>query len=174
MLKRRIKKVKKRIVFLLGLLILFVFGLWKINKNYYPIWNSNNINVTADSPITTEKVKIELGFSANSKFRENDTDLFKMREKYTTLYDDGQKEIMINDNGENDFLITYDNKYYFSFRQFKSKWKHQHDYNFHFYQKDNQIFVKTEIIGQDALKFNSPMIDISLAGKYKGNEPLLE
>ncbi len=167
--------MKKRITLILGLLT-FVFvgrGIWKINKNHYALWDSNSINVTADTPLSSEKVTIEFGIGVNTINRKTDEDLFKQREKYRILYNNGRrKENMLNDYGENDFLITYDNKYYFSFRQFKFNRNHQHDYNFHFFLKGNKLFVQVDIKGRDAMKFERAMLDIGLADKYRCNLPI--
>lgn len=172
--KKTDRKVKRRILIISGLLILVIggLGLWKFNKDFLLLWDSNSINVTADSPLTADKVKIEFGISVNTINRSTDSDLFDSREKYIVLYEGKTKDNMINDYGENDFLITYDNKYYFSFRQFKFNRRHQHDYNFHFFQADNKIFIRADIKGQDAMKFERPMLDISLANKYRCNVPV--
>ena len=166
------KRRNKIIIFGLLLLIAGGLGLWKFNKDFLLLWNSNSIKVTTDTPLTQDKVKIEFGISVNTINRATDTDLFQKREKYTVLYDGEVKENMFNDYGENDFLITYDNKYYFSFRQFKFNRRHQHDYNFHFYKKDNKIFICADLKGQDAMKFERPMLDISLADKHRCNVPV--
>ena len=168
------RKVKRRILIITGLFILILggLGLRKINKDYYAIWDNNSINVTVDVPLTSDKVKIEFGISVNTINRSTDADLFSRREKYTVLFDGKAKDIMINEYGENDFLITYDNKYYFSFRQFKFNRSHQHDYNFCFFQKDNKVFIRADIKGQDAMKFERQMLDISLADKYRCNVPV--
>lgn len=166
--------MKRRILIISGFLILILGGLgfWKINKDYHAIWNNNSISVTADKPLTPDKVKIEFGISVNTISRSTDEDLFSRREKYSVLFDGKTQDNMINEYGENDFLITYDNKYYFSFRQFKFNRNHQHDYNFHFSKKGNKIFIRADIKGQDAMKFERPMLDISLAGKYRCNVPI--
>ena len=151
------------------ILLLGGLGLWKLNKDFLLLWSSNTISVTADQPLTTDKVKIEFGVSVNSINRPTDTDLFEHREKYNVLFDGRQRDNMVNEYGENDFLITYDNKYYLSFRQFKFNRRHQHDYNFHFSQQDNKVFMTVDIQGEDAMKFERPLLDISLADKYRCN-----
>ncbi len=168
------RKVNRRTLIASTVLILIIggLGLWKINNDYFAIWNNNSINVTAENPLTSDKVKIEFGISVNTINRLTDEDLFSRREKYTVLFDGITKENMINDYGENDFLITYDNKYYFSFRQFKLNRNHQHDYNFYFFQKNNKIFVRTDINGKDGMKFERPMLDIKSAKKYRCNVPV--
>ena len=153
-------------------LVLGGLGLRKMNKDFLLLWNCNSIRVTADKPLSTDKVKIEFGIGVNSFDRKNDSNLFVKNEKYNVLFDGELKNKMINEYGENDFLITYDNKYYFSFRQFKFNRRHQHDYNFHFYQKEKKIFVQVEIEGEDAMEFERPMLEISLASKYRCNVPV--
>lgn len=150
------------------------FGLSKLNNNFLLLWNKNNISVTTDSPIDIEKVKVEFGSSVNTISRRNDLDLFKKRSKYTILYDGEVKAPLINKYGENDFLITYDNKYYFSFRQFKFNRRNQHDYNFHLSKRKSKIYVRVEINGQDAMKFERPMVEIDNAEKYLRNSPLTD
>lgn len=53
----------RRRIFIVSLSVLVtvvgVVGLYKFNKSYFPIWNSNNINVRVDEPLEHEKVKIE-------------------------------------------------------------------------------------------------------------------
>ena len=85
-----------------------------------------------------DKIKIEFGNSVINISRGTDTDLFVNRERYTVLYDGRVKGKIINDYGENDFLVTYDNKYYLSFRQFKFNANHQHDYYFRFFQNNSK------------------------------------
>ncbi|GAA5021969.1 hypothetical protein GCM10011506_01850 [Marivirga lumbricoides] len=164
--------MKRKILLIAEFLVLILGGLslWKINKDYYVIWDNNNIiNVTVDDPLTADKVKSEFGISVNSINRSTDEDLFNKREKYTVLFDGDPQDNMINDYGENDFLITYGNEYYFSFRQFKFNRNHQHEYNFHFSKRDDRIFIRADIKGQDAMKFERPMIDIDLTDKYRCN-----
>ena len=166
--------MKRNILIIAGFLILILGGLvvWKINKDYYAIWDNNSINVTTDAHLNLDKVKIEFGISVNTISRATDEDLFSRREKYIVLFDGIPQDNMINDYGENDFLITYDNQYYFSFRQFKFNRNHQHDYNFHLFQKDNKLFIRADIKGKDAMKFERPMLEINLADKYRCNVPV--
>jgi hypothetical protein len=167
-------KMKSRILIILGLLVFVVCGLgfWKLSKDFLLLWNMNSIKVTAENPLTVDKAKILFGVSVNTINRPTDIDLFSNLEKYTVLYDGKKKDNMINDYGENDFLITYDNKYYFSFRQFKLNRRHQHNYKFHFFEKNDRIFIKVNIEGQDAMKFERPMLEIIQADKYRCNVPV--
>ena len=99
--------------------------------------------------------------SANS-YNRSDIGTIPNREKYSVLAFDGEvKNEIPNEYGENDFLITYDNKYYLTFRHFKTNWKHQHDYNFRFYSKDNKIFLQADIKGIDDETFDKPMLDLN-------------
>lgn len=166
--------MKTRILLISGILliIIFILGIIKLNNDFLLLWNSNKINVETESPLTKDKVKIEFGISVNTINRSTDADLFKNREKYRVLYDGADKNEMINDYGENDFLITYDNKYYFSFRQYKFNYRHQHEYNFHFFQKENKVFIRADIKGKDAMKFERSMLEIDLIDKYRCNTPV--
>lgn len=79
---------------------------------------------------------------------------------------------MTNGYGENDFLVTYDDTYYLSFRQFKSNRRHQHDYNFHFFEEGDKIILQVSIEGQDAMTFERSMLEISPADQYRCNVPI--
>ncbi len=150
---------------------LICVGVWFLNKNIYPLWNANTFNITAEQPIDKEKIKIYFGISVNSINRENDLDLFTNMGKYTILYDGIKKGKMINDYGENDFFITYDNSYYFSFRQFKTYWRAQHTYNINVKEQEGIPFLQVEIKGHTPMKFSRPMIAIKDADKYRCNIP---
>jgi hypothetical protein len=149
----------KYLILLLALGALCVIGLFNLNKDILLLWGANTIHVTADQPLNKEKVKIEFGISVNTI----------NREKYSVLFDGKDKEEMINDYGENDFLITYNNEYYLSFRQFKLNRRKQHDYYFHFFEKRDSVFVLVDIKGSYALSFERPMIKIAQAHEYRCN-----
>lgn len=136
------------------------------------LWNTNKVNVETESPLTSEKVKIEFGISVNTISRANDTELFSNREKYTTIYDGKKLNEIINEYGENDFLITYDNEFYYSFRQFKLNRRHQHSYNFRFLKQANDIVLKVEISGKDGMTFKRKMLKIKEAEKHICNTPI--
>lgn len=156
-------------VILVAIAILGYFLLQKINANYYALWNANSLNVTATQPLSTDKVKIEFGMNANTINRSSDLDLFMNREKYRILFEGKNKETLLNEYGENDFLVTYDNKYYFSFRYFKFYRHLQHQYLFHFYQKDSAVFLKVDIVGSDPMRFERAMNLISDAQLLRCN-----
>ncbi|HPI19083.1 MAG TPA: hypothetical protein PKY56_01815 [Candidatus Kapabacteria bacterium] len=159
-----------KIIIAILIVLLWGLGLCEINKNFLFLWNSNSINVTVDKPLIVGKVKVEFGMSFfNSINHSNDIDLFKNRKQYTLLFDGKKQNSIINEYGENDFLISYDNRYYFAFRQFKCNWRHQHDYNFHIYQKKNKLYIQADIKGNDAMKFEKPMLEVSNEDKYRSN-----
>lgn len=133
------------------------------------LWNTNEVNVVTESPLTSEKVKIEFGISVNSISRANDRVLFSNRERYTTIYDGKKLNEIINEYGENDFLITYDNEFYYSFRQFKLNRMHQHLYDFRISKQVNDIVLRVEIKGKDGMKFERKMLKIKEAEKYVCN-----
>lgn len=136
------------------------------------LWNTNKVNVETESPLTSEKVKIEFGISVNTISRPNDTELFSDREKYTTIYNGKKLNEIINEYGENDFLITYDNEFYYSFRQFKFNRRHQHSYDFRLLKQANDIVLRLEISGKDGMTFERKMLKIKEAEKYVCNTPI--
>src|SRR5688500_16640062 len=140
----------KRIFVIAGLFILTItaVGLWWLSKEgLIRIVNGNKVAVTTNNTLSTDKVKIEFGVSVNSINRQNDLELFDNPKKYTVLFDGGNKNRPKTEFGENDFLITYDNAYYLSFRQFietdfKSEFPPDHKYYFTFFTKDNKPNVR--------------------------------
>ena len=111
----------KKIMLFLFTVILCLTGLYSCNKNFLLFWNANNIYVSTRNNIDKDKVKIEFGVSVNTINRETDAELFADRDKYSVLFEGNLKNKMVNGYGENDFLITYDERCYLSFRQFKTK-----------------------------------------------------
>ncbi|QJU26473.1 hypothetical protein [Escherichia coli] len=150
----------KKVMLLLLTVILCLTGLYSCNKNFLLLWDANNIYVSTKNNIDKDKVKIEFGISVNTINRETDAELFADRDKYTVLFDGSLKSKMINEYGENDFLITYDDRCYLSFRQFKTNRRHQHDYYFYFFNKDGNVFVTVEIKGENPLKFTRSLNDM--------------
>lgn len=107
-----LKKLNKKTLIIIGILVIGVLGFLKLNNDFLMLWNTNEVNVETETPLTSEKVKIEFGMSVNNINRPNDTELFSEREKYTTIYNGKKMNEIINEYGENDFLITYDNEFY--------------------------------------------------------------
>lgn len=142
-------------------MVVFSGLLFLIFNHHLLLWNLNAIRVSADKPLTQDKVKIEYGMSANS-YNRSDLGSVPNRDKYSVLVFDGEvKNEIPNEYGENDFLITYDEKYYLTFRHFKTNWKHQHDYNFHFYFKNDKLFVRANIKGVDDEIFDRPLLELN-------------
>lgn len=164
---------KKARILLLILSILVVsvwIGLVYVNNNYYPIWNGNNIRVWTGKSYNPDKVKIEFGVSATSINRKNDQELFEHRDAYKVVYENGEEQAaIINDYGENDFLLTYDNKYYLTFRHFKLNWKAQHNYSFGIYWDKRELYASVKIAGDYAMQFKHRMIPIDSASFYYCN-----
>lgn len=168
-------ELKKRTITLsltTAFVVVGLLGLFKLNKDFLLLWNANSVFVTTEDSLTEEKVKIEFGVSVNTINRKNDLDLFSNRSKYIVLYDGEVTEPMFNEYGENDFLLTYDDQCYLSFRQFKFNRRHQHNYHFHFYEKGDTVFAQVDISGQDAMKFERPMIEIGKADEFVCNTPI--
>jgi len=163
-------KVMKSILILTTIILISGYGLWKSNRDFLLLWNSNTINITAENPLKNDKVKIEYGF--NSINRKSDSEMFIDRKSKTILYDGERKTKLENKYGENDFLIIYDNKYYLSFRQFKFNRRHQHSYNFHLTNRNNKMILQADINGQDGMKFEREMIEIKKADRYLCNVPI--
>ena len=172
--------MKKKILIIVGLILLtiIVVGLWWFsNEGLIRVINGNKVRVTNDKILSTDKVKIEYGVCINSINRDNDLELFDSSKKYTTLYDGGNKNRPQTEFGENDFLLVYDNSYYLSFRQFiktdfKSDFPTNHNYSFHFFEKDNRPFVRVKIEGEEKMDFERPLIEKRLAAKYRCNVPV--
>lgn len=170
----------KRILIIAGLLILTIsaVGLWWLSKErLIRIVNGNMVRVTADNTLSTDKVKIEFGVSVNSINRQNDLELFDNPKKYTLLFDGGNINRPKTEFGENGFLITYDNAYYLSFRQFietdfESDFPPDHKYYFTFFTKDNKPAVRVKIEGEEKMDFERILIHKRLAAKYRCNVPV--
>jgi hypothetical protein len=174
--------MRNRILIFIGLLILVLGGLayyylTVVNRDILRLDNGNIISVTTDKNFSTAKVKIEFGLSVNSINRENDLDLFSNKLKYTTVYSSGSSSKINTEFGENDFLITYDNKYYLSFRQFiesdfSGGYPADNYYSFYFFLKDKQLNVKVDIKGDSPMAFERPMNLISNAKFLCCNSPI--
>lgn len=158
--------------YILVLLVIAATLVWFGNNYTQLLWNANTVSVSTDNSLTPEKVKIEFGISVNTINRENDLDLFKNRDKYTIVFDGEEEDCVANEYGENDFLVTYDDKYYLSFRQFKTNWRSSHDYGFYLFMRNDSVFVRTEITGKNGMAFERVMLKIEDAAKYRCNVPV--
>lgn len=162
------RKIKRSLILSLIGLIGFL-TIHHLDKEFsIGLFSHNIVNVTAEKPLIIDKVKIINGnYTIN---RENDLILFDDSDGQI-IFDQRIRSKIPNQYGENDFLVTYDNKYYYQFRQFKTNNWHQHDYNFHFKQMQNQIKLKIEIHGPDGMKFEKTMNQIVNAKNLKTNVP---
>lgn len=154
--------MKKTIIISLTVLAVLLGGLIFLNYNHHiQLWNLNVIEVSVDKPLTSDKIKIEYGVNANY-YNRFVIGSIPNRDKYYLLLFDGEvKNEVPYEYGENDFLITYDNKYYMTFRHFKTNWKRDHNYNFRFYLKENKIFIQAEIKGFYSEAFDKPMLELN-------------
>ena len=170
--QKKLKTLNKKTLIILGILIIGILAVLKLNSEFALFWDSNNISVKSESPLTNEKVKIEFGISVNTISRINDTELFSDRNKYSVIFDGKKKNGIFNEYGENDFLITYDNEFYYSFRQFKFNRRNQHNYNFKLIKQDNDILLKVNISGKNGMTFERKMLRIKDAENYICNTPI--
>ena len=150
------------------------FLFYQINK-IHRIIDMTTLSVKTDSNLSVEKVKVKFGiYSIN---RVNDAVLFldKSDAKFiddTTIFDGKSKDKFETCYGENDFLVTYDDKYYYQFRQFILNCNDQHDYKFYVFKKDNSIFLKVAIVGKDGMDFVREMNLIENAINLRCNAPI--
>ena len=118
------------------------------------------MTVTADTPLTTDNIKIKFGDNLISCIEQ--LSLSGCRDRYTVVYDNGLRDKIPNKYGENDYLLTYADEYHLLFRHFKTYRRSQHNYKFHFYQENNEIYVKVIMDGQEGFKFENPLIRMDL------------
>ncbi len=149
--------------------VIILFGMLGMMASCSQIFNHNTLKIIVGENMNKGKLKIEHGISATTINRKNDSDLFKYRDNYDVIFDGIINSRIINEYGENDFLITYAEEYYFSFRHFKTNWRHQHEYIFTIFEESNDMHVKVEIKGQDELKIQGKMIPIEQANHHLGN-----
>ncbi|QSS96642.1 hypothetical protein [Psychroflexus sp. ALD_RP9] len=149
--------MNKKTLIIIGILIIGLLIVLKLNNDFLMLWNSNIVSVETESPLTKEKVKIEFGISAKSIFTTNEVEIFANKKNYTEIFNGKKQSDIINEYGENDFLVTYNNKYYLTFRQFKTSRRHQHRYNFKFEQKGDDIILRVKIKGIDNMVFEKKM-----------------
>lgn len=63
------------------------------------------------------------------------------------IYDGNITYDIPNEYGENDWHFNYKDRLYGYFRHFKSNRNDKHNYTFHFFKKENNIFVEIKING---------------------------
>lgn len=143
---------------------LTVFAFLQLNK-MIKIIELTSINVETDNQLNVEKIKVYQGhYTIN---RKNDAEMFD--HKYDQIVFDGKGTGNIKtEYGENDFLVTYDNKYYFQFRQFCTNENDYYKYNLKVLKKTNRIYLKVDVGG--GMKFERPMNLISDSKKLRCNK----
>ena len=156
------KKAKKCLL-ILSIILISTFLFFKINQRI-KIFELTSINVETENQIDVEKVKVYQGFYSIN--RENDSELFN--NKFSEIVFDGKSNGKIKtEYGENDFLITYDDKYYFQFRQICTNDNDYYKYNLKLFKKENEIYLKADIDG--GMKFIKTLNLISEAKNLKCN-----
>lgn len=153
------RKLKKTIFFIALVSIIGSIVLYKANKDFLILWNSNNLDVSVEQPLKLNKVII--GFDSPTESLLDWSKLERIREhpdempEKIIIYRQG-KQIRKIDNfyGENDFFILYDNTYYTWLRHGKTNRRNQHDYNFHLYKKNNGLYLKIVIKGINSYVYN--------------------
>ena len=124
-----------------------------------------SIHVEAENQLDVEKVIVYQGYYTIN--RKSDAEMFD--NKFDKVVFDGNGTGKIKtEYGENDFLVTYDNKYYFQFRQFCTNDNDYYKYNLKVLKKANRIYLKANIEG--GMTFEKPMNLISDAGKLRCNK----
>lgn len=161
------KRYVKKIVILI-LITVLSWGAWKIIRPFLR-YNTNELYVTAEKPLTIENVVIEKGFFSIS--RKSDKELFTG--KQDIVFNGKEIRKISNGYGENDFLITYGNTYYYQFRHFKTYRAQMDTYKFRIYQKDGAIMVKVSIDGTDPMELERRLNPIDQADRLVGNGPIL-
>ena len=160
------KKIIQKLITILVIIICGV-GIVHVNNNYYAIWNSNKIHVWTGKSYDPHLVKIQFGISAFTMTEENDLQLFDKNNRFQTIFESGENKAKINNEyGENDFLLTYDNKYYLTFRHFKVNCNPQHTYLFSFYWNNDGLYASVKIKGEFPMELKHRMIPIESAADY--------
>lgn len=156
--------LKNRILIVVCLVLVMVFTLFQINK-IIKIIELTSINVKTEIPLNIEKVKVYQGhYSIN---RKSDAEMFYNIHNQIIFNGKGNGKIK-TEYGENDFLVTYDNKYYFQFRQFCTNSNDYYKYDLKVFKKANKFYLKVFI--DKEMKFERPMNLISDAKKLRCNK----
>lgn len=100
----------------------------------YACTNKNEMELDFSNPLKKEDFKIEiqiLGSDVNRK----------------VIYDGNIIYDIPNEYGENEWHFNYKDSLYGYFRHFKSNRNDKHNYTFHFFQKENNVFAEIKING---------------------------
>lgn len=96
--------------------------------------SENKLELDFSNPLKKEDFKIEiqiLGSDVNRK----------------VVYDGDRTYDIPNEYGENDWHFNYKDSLYGYFRHFKSNRNDKHNYKFHFFKRENNVFVEIKING---------------------------
>lgn len=157
------KKTKKWLL-ILCILSFLVFMFFKLNERIKLV-ELTSINVETENQLNVDKVIVYQGYYTIN--RKNDAEMFENKYDKVVFEGNGTGKIK-TEYGENDFLVTYDNKYYFQFRQICTNDNDHCKYNLKILKKDNRIYLKADIDG--GMKFERQMNLISDAGKLRCNK----
>ncbi len=156
--------LKNRILIVACIVLVTVFTFFQINK-MIKIIELTSINVETETPLNIGKVKVYQGYYSIN--RNSDAEMFY--NIHNQIIFDGKENGKIKtEYGENDFLVTYDNKYYFQFRQVCTNRNDYYKYNLKVLKKANKLYLKVVI--DNGMKFERPMNLISNAKKLRCNK----
>jgi hypothetical protein len=155
------KKMNRKRIMKFGLIALIFSALLDC------FLDQNRINVTTDSSLSTDKIRIDQGFYSISE--SSDEDLLKIGLD-KVVYSDSKAKQFETICGENDFLVVYDNEFYTIFRHFIPNDFYDgipepHTYNFDLKKIGDRINLTLNIEGQDGEKFERVMTKVADAKK---------
>jgi hypothetical protein len=107
-----------------------------------------------ETPLQKEKVSVEYT-TAIASYR-NDIN-FSKKINHILILDGTTRGTIPNNYGENDFIVSYVGQYYASFRHFKTNRRHQHDYTFYLYKKEDALYMRVTVEGVDDMNFETKM-----------------
>ena len=160
--------MKNRILIVVCFILVTVFAFFQINK-IIKIIELTSINVETETPLSNKKVKVYQGYYSIN--RKSDAEMFYNIHNQI-IFDGKDNGKVKTEYGENDFLVTYDNKYYFQFRQFCTNDNDYYKYNLEVLKKANKLYLKVVI--DKGMKFERPMNLISNAIKMRCNKIINE
>jgi hypothetical protein len=156
--------LKNRILIVVCFVLVTVFAFFQINK-IIKIIELTSINVKTETPLNIETVKVYQGYYSIN--RKSDAEMFNDTSNQVVFDGKGNGKIK-TEYGENDFLVTYDNKYYFQFRQFCTNSNDYYKYDLKVFKKANKLCLKAVI--DKEIKFERPMNLMSDAKKLRCNK----
>lgn len=146
--------MKKAIIIIGLILAVGIYILFFIQKEIVVLWNTNTVAIQVETPLQKNKVRIE--YAMSTRFYKDDIN-FSKNTDYVLIFDGTTTKTTPNNYGENDFIISYEDQYYVPFRHFKTNWRHQHDYIFYFYKKEDTLYVRVTVEGVDDMNFETRM-----------------